>query len=64
MQRAGLYMCELPLEIEEKRAPSINLLKRVPSTIRNLITLWRATRKLQRVDQRKLEPAPKVSVDP
>jgi protoporphyrinogen oxidase len=46
MERAGLYICEMPLEIEEKRAPSIKLLKRVPSTIRNLARLWKATRHL------------------
>jgi len=62
MERAGLYICEMPLEIQELRSPSINLLKRVPSTIRNLIALWRAIRKLPKTDYRKMEPAPKVSI--
>jgi len=44
MERAGIYICEMPLEIEEKRAPSIKLLKRVPSTVRNLLRLRRALR--------------------
>ena len=60
MERAGFYMCEIPLEIEEKRAPSINLLKRVPSTIKNLFMLWKATKNLKTTDIRKLEPVPKV----
>jgi len=41
LERAGLYMCELPLEIEEKRDPSIRLLRRVPGSVRNLARLWR-----------------------
>jgi hypothetical protein len=44
MERAGIYICEMPLEIEEKRAPSIKLLKRVPSTVKNLLRLRRALR--------------------
>jgi UDP-galactopyranose mutase len=60
MERAGFYMCEIPLEIEERRPPSINLLKRVPSTIKNLFTLWKATRNLKTIEIKKLEPAPKV----
>jgi protoporphyrinogen oxidase len=44
MERAGIYICEMPLEIEEKRAPSIKLLKRVPSTVGNLLRLRRALR--------------------
>ena len=59
MERAGLYMCELPLEIEERRAPSINLVKRVPSTIQNLFKLWKVTRNIGWSDRKKLEPAPK-----
>ena len=46
MERAGLFMCEIPVEIDERRPPSINLLKRVPSTIRNLIRLWRVMKGL------------------
>ena len=60
MERAGFYMCEIPLEIEERRPPSINLLKRVPSTIKNLYTLWKATRNLKSTEIKKLEPAPKT----
>ncbi len=60
MERAGFYMCEIPLEIEERRPPTIGLLKRVPSTIKNLFTLWKATRNLKSVDVKKLEPVPKV----
>ena len=30
MERAGLYMCEIPLEIEEKRPAPVNLIQRVP----------------------------------
>jgi hypothetical protein len=62
MERAGMYICEMPLEIEEKRAPSINLAKRVPSTIRSLYTLGKVIRKLPKVDFRKMESAPKLSV--
>ncbi len=60
MERAGFYMCEIPLEIEERRPPTIGLLKRVPGTIKNLFTLWKATRNLKSTDIKKLEPAPKV----
>jgi len=60
MQRAGFYMCEIPLEIEERRPPTIGLLKRVPSTIKNLFTLWKATRNLKSTDVKKLEPIPKI----
>ena len=61
MERSGFYMCEIPLEIEETRPPSINLIKRVPSTIKNLFTLWKATRNLKSSeDVKKLEPVPKT----
>ena len=56
MERAGFYMCEIPLEIEERRPPTIGLLKRVPSTIKNLFTLWKATRNMKTVNVKKLEP--------
>lgn len=62
MERAGFYMCEIPLEIEERRPPSINLLKRVPSTIRNLAILWKVTRNLKRSEIKNLEPVTKVKV--
>ena len=35
-EREGLRVLELPVEIEEKRAPSINLAKRVPRVLANL----------------------------
>lgn len=60
MERSGFYMCEIPLEIEERRPPTINLLKRVPSTIKNLFKLWRATRNLKSSEIKKLEPVSKV----
>ncbi len=36
VERAGLRKVEIPLKIEEKRAPSIQLTKRVPRVLRNL----------------------------
>jgi hypothetical protein len=38
-QRAGLRVREIPVEVEEKRAPSIHLLRRVPRVMRNLARL-------------------------
>lgn len=35
-ERAGLGVVEIPVEIEEKRAPSIKLYKRVPRVLKNL----------------------------
>ncbi len=35
-EREGLRVLEIPVEIEEKRAPSINLVKRVPRVLGNL----------------------------
>ena len=60
MERSGFYMCEIPLEIEERRPPTINLIKRVPSTIKNLFTLWKAIRNLKGAEIKKLEPASKT----
>lgn len=60
MERSGFYMCEIPLEIEERRPPTINLMKRVPSTVKNLFTLWKATRNMKGTEIKKLEPAPKT----
>lgn len=37
-EREGLQVVEIPLDITEKRPPSINLFKRVPNVLRNL---WR-----------------------
>jgi glycosyltransferase involved in cell wall biosynthesis len=42
--RERLRIVELPLRVLEKRPPSINLLKRVPSVVRNLWQLSRAIR--------------------
>lgn len=39
-QRSGLRIVEIPVEIEEKRLPSINLLDRVPRVCKNLGRLW------------------------
>lgn len=61
LERAGLYMCEIPVEIDERRPPSMNLLKRVPSTIRNLIKLWRITKGLVPSVAKSLEPEPKLA---
>jgi len=44
MERADLRMCEIPLEIEEIRPAPINIMKRVPGTLKNLWRLWKATR--------------------
>ena len=35
-QRAGLNVVEIPVELEEKRAPSVRLLNRVPRVLSNL----------------------------
>ncbi len=48
MERADLRVCEIPLEIVERRPAPINILKRVPSTLRNLWKLWKATRGIHR----------------
>jgi glycosyltransferase involved in cell wall biosynthesis len=59
IERAGLWRCEVPLEIEEKRPAPINITRRVPSTLRNLWTLWKATRTIGR-PKGKLEPVSKT----
>ncbi len=48
MERTDLRMCEIPLEIEELRPAPINIVKRVPSTLKNLWRLWKATHKIRR----------------
>ena len=55
MERADLRMCEIPLEIAERRPPTVNILRRVPSALRNLWRLWKATRGIRRPEHR-LEP--------
>ena len=57
IERAGLWRCEVPLEIEERRPAPINILRRVPSTLKNLWTLWKATRSIGKPKGR-LEPVP------
>jgi glycosyltransferase involved in cell wall biosynthesis len=42
--RAGLDIVEVPVRIIEKRPPSVNLLKRVPSVLKNLAKLTWAIR--------------------
>lgn len=37
--RAGLRVLEIPVEVHEKRAPSIHLMRRVPKVLRNLAKL-------------------------
>lgn len=48
MERADLRMCEIPLEIEEIRPAPINIMKRIPGTLKNLWRLWWATRRTGR----------------
>lgn len=55
MERADLRMCELPLEIVERRPAPVNILRRVPSTLKNLWRLWKATRDIKRPEHA-LEP--------
>ncbi|MDQ2646073.1 MAG: glycosyltransferase family 2 protein [Myxococcota bacterium] len=43
--RAGLSVVELPLTIQEKRPPSVNLLRRVPAVLKNLAQLAYFTRR-------------------
>jgi glycosyltransferase involved in cell wall biosynthesis len=43
--RAGLSVVELPLAIKEKRPPSINLIRRVPSVLKHLAQLAYHTRR-------------------
>lgn len=43
--RAGISVAELPLAIKEKRPPSINLVRRVPSVLKNLAELGYSTRR-------------------
>jgi len=44
-ERAGLRRLELPTDVQEVRPPSIPaLVRRVPSVVRNLVTLWKSVR--------------------
>ena len=38
-QREGKRVTEIPVHIAEKRPPSINLFKRVPNVLKNIIKL-------------------------
>jgi peptidoglycan-N-acetylglucosamine deacetylase len=38
-ERAGLRIVEIPVDIVEKRAPSINLFRRVPHAVANVLRL-------------------------
>jgi glycosyltransferase involved in cell wall biosynthesis len=42
--RAGLRVIEIPIRLHEKRAPAINLVKRVPNVLRGLAKLTRVIR--------------------
>jgi glycosyltransferase AglD len=39
-QRSGLVVREIPVELREKRAPSVHLLRRVPRVLKNLARLF------------------------
>ena len=43
-ERAGISIVEVPLKVREKRPPSINLFRRVPNVLWNLVRLFRAIR--------------------
>lgn len=43
-ERAGLRVVEVPLDIAEKRPPSINLFRRVPNVLKNLWRLFKVIR--------------------
>jgi glycosyltransferase involved in cell wall biosynthesis len=42
--RAGLHVVEIPVRVEEKRRPAINLARRVPNVLKNLVRLTYAIR--------------------
>jgi glycosyltransferase involved in cell wall biosynthesis len=37
--RAGIHVVEIPVRVEEKRRPAINLARRVPNVLKNLVRL-------------------------
>jgi hypothetical protein len=43
-QRSGIRTREVPVRVVEKRKPSINLVRRVPNVMRNLVKLFVAIR--------------------
>ncbi len=44
-QRAGLRLCEIPVQVEERRAARVGLLRRVPRTAIDLVAIWWALRR-------------------
>ena len=42
--RAGIRVVEIPVRVQEKRRPAINLVRRVPNVLRNLVRLTYAIR--------------------
>jgi glycosyltransferase involved in cell wall biosynthesis len=52
-QREGLRVVEIPVEVHEKRAPSIHLFSRVPRVLKNLVKLTRA-----------IHGAPRIAAEP
>jgi len=42
--RAGLDVMEIPIRLEEKRPPAINLVKRVPNVLKGMVKLTRVIR--------------------
>jgi glycosyltransferase involved in cell wall biosynthesis len=42
--RAGLRVIEIPVRLDEKRPPAINLVKRVPNVLRGMVKLTRVIR--------------------
>jgi glycosyltransferase involved in cell wall biosynthesis len=42
--RAGLHVLEIPIRLDEKRPPAINLVKRVPNVLRGMAKLTRVIR--------------------
>ena len=46
-ERRGLRIVEIPVEVQEVRAPTYSsIARRVPRVLRNLTTLWSALRRL------------------
>ncbi|HEU5056812.1 MAG TPA: glycosyltransferase family 2 protein, partial [Kofleriaceae bacterium] len=37
--RAGIHVVEIPVRVQEKRRPAINLARRVPNVLKNLVRL-------------------------
>ena len=42
--RAGIHVVEIPVRVQEKRRPAINLARRVPNVLKNLVRLTYAIR--------------------